>query len=123
MINMGRPSGAKNTMRTLDEKEKIVLEYRNTSITCRAIAEKYNTSLSVIINWARLYEEKGLEGLKSNTGKSRKGKGNFKKTEIQKLKDELLKKEIENMQIKKGYQVKGVGRQKEYVTIFDANMK
>ena len=120
---MGRPSGTNNTMRSLDEKEKIVLEYRNTPITCRAIAEKYNTSPDVIIKWARLYEEKGLEGLKSNTGKSGKGKGNFKRTEIEQLKENLLKKEIENMRLKKGYQVKGVGRQKEYVTIFDANMK
>ena len=120
---MGRPSGANNTMRSLDEKEKIVLEYRNTSITCRAIAEKYNTSPGVIIKWARLYEENGLEGLKSNTGKSGKGKGNFKRTEIEQLKENLLKKEIENMRLKKGYQVKGAGRQKEYVTIFDANMK
>ena len=43
--------------------------------------------------------------------------------ELEKIQKQLLEKEIEVMRLKKGYQVKGVGAKKEYVTIFDVNMK
>ena len=69
---------------------------------------------------------KGIEGLKSKTGKHNNpkcGKYNRNKTEIEKLKEEILKKEIELMRLKKGYVVKGVGVKKEYVSISDVNIK
>lgn len=120
---MGRPKGTKNIMRTSEEKEKIVLEYMNSKISIRAIAAKYETSTTVFGKWLKQYRENGKEGFKSQTGKTGKGKGNFKKTEIEKLKEELLKKEIEMMRLKKGYVVKGVGAKKEYVSILDMNIK
>ena len=45
------------------------------------------------------------------------------KSKIEILEEKLLKKEIEIMRLKKGYQVKGVGAKKEYVTTFDVNTK
>ena len=36
---------------------------------------------------------------------------------------EILKKDIEIARLKKGYQVKGVGANKEFVTLKDVNMK
>jgi len=120
---MARPSGTKNTMRTPEEKEKLILEYLNSKEGYRRIAENNDVYPSVLLKWVKLYREKGIEGLKSNTGKSGKGKGNFKKTEIEQLKEELLKKEIELMRLKKGYVVKGVGQRKEYVSILDVNIK
>ena len=64
-----------------------------------------------------------LNGLKSKTGKTGIGKGNFKRSEIEQLKEDLLKKEVELMRLKKGYMVKGVGAKKEYVSISDVNIK
>ena len=51
------------------------------------------------------------------------GKYNRYPSEVEKLKKELLKKEIEIERLKKGYQVKGGGETKEYVTTFDVNTK
>ena len=123
---MGRPLGGKNIMRTPEEKEEILKEYMEGKISIRAIAKKHSTSQSKITYWLRDYREKGIEGLKSKTGKHHNpniGKYNRHPSEIDKLKQELLKKEIEIERLKKGYQVKGVGAKKEYVTTFDMNMK
>ena len=120
---MARPSGTKNIMRTPKEKEKLVLEYLNSKEGYRRIAENNDICPSVFLKWIKLYRQNGIEGLKSNTGKTGKGKGNFKKTEIEQLKEDLLKKEIELMRLKKGYVVKGVGAKKEYVSILDVNIK
>jgi len=120
---MGRPVGTKNNMRSPKEKEEIVLEYINGSIGFRQSCNKYNISMSTLNKWVNEYQIKGINGLKSNTGKIGLHKGNFKRTEIEKLKEELLKKEIELMRLKKGYVVKGVGAKKEYVSILDVNIK
>lgn len=123
---MSRPYGTKNIMRTPEEKEKIVLEYLNSNVGYRKIAEHYDISHSLFRKWINQYRELGIEGLKSNTGKhnnSKYGRYNRNKTEIEKLKEELLKKEIELIRLKKGYVVKGVGAKKEYVSILDVNIK
>ena len=120
---LGRPSGTKNVMRTPEEKEKLVLEYLNSKEGYRRIAENNDVYPSIFLKWIKLYREKGIDGLKSKTGKTGTGKGNFKKNEIEQLKEQLLKKEIELMRLKKGYVVKGVGAEKEYVSILDVNTK
>ena len=120
---MARPIGTKNVMRTPEEKEKLVLEYFDSKVGYRKFAESKNIYPSIFIKWIKLYRESGLEGLKSKTGKTGTGKGNFKRTEIEQLKEDLLKKEIELMRLKKGYVVKGVGAKKEYVSISDVNIK
>ncbi len=116
----------KNIMRTAKEKEEIVKEYLEGGISTRAIAEKYETNQKVFNTWLKNYREYGIEGLISKTGKKKggtKGQGKKTKTELEKLKYDLLKKEIEVARLKKGYMVKGVGAQKEYVTTFDENTK
>lgn len=123
---MSRPSGTKNIMRTAEEKETIVLEYLNNNIGQRIIAEKNNVSWRLLHNWIIKYQEFGIEGLKSKTGKHsnlNSGQYNRNPSEIEKLQRELLKKEIEISRLKKGYQVKGVGVKKEYVTTFEENTK
>ena len=120
---MGRPIGTKNIMRTPEEKEKLVLEYFDSKVGYRKFAESNDIYPSTFAKWIKLYRERGIEGLKSKTGKNGTGKGNFKRTEIEQLKEALLKKEIELMRLKKGYVVKGVGAKKEYVSISDVNIK
>ena len=113
-----------NNMRTPKEKEKIVQEYY--LIGQSKICEKYNLSKSVIWRWVKKYEESGINGLESNTGKSKVGKGLHlikPKSKIEELELELMKKEIEIARLKKGYIVKGVGAEKEFITTFDKNTK
>ena len=121
--DMGRPIGTKNIMRTPEEKEKLVLEYLDSKVGYRKFEESNDIYPSTFAKWIKLYRERGIEGLKSKTGKNGTGKGNFKRTEIEQLKEALLKKEIELMRLKKGYVVKGVGAKKEYASISDVNIK
>ena len=116
-----------NNMRTPKEKEEIVKEYY--LIGQAKICYKYNISKSVIWNWVKKYEEKGIKGLESKTGKSSGHHENIglhlrkPKNKIEELELELMKKEIEIARLKKGYTVKGVGAKKEFVTILDKNTK
>jgi transposase len=81
----------------------------------------------LIYSWINKYQENGLDGLKSNTGKSQggnKGIGVRKpKNRIEELELEIMKKDIEIARLKKGYNVKGVGQKKEFVTTFNKNTK
>lgn len=116
-----------NNMRTPEEKEKIVKEYYSNKIGRNEICRKYNISTSVLWKWIKKYEDKGLNGLKSNTGKHKNPNAGLHlkrpKNKIEELELELMKKEIEIARLKKGYAVKGVGAEKEFVTTFDKNIK
>ena len=126
---MGRPCGTKNNMRTPEEKEKILKEFYSGKIGRNEICKKYNISTSVFKKWRDNYEINGLEGLKSNTGKTCKNNKHIgihlrkTKNKMEELELEILKKDIEIARLKKGYQVKGVGQEKEFVITFDKNTK
>lgn len=121
---------SKNTMRSAEEKERIVLESfkegRNKT------ANKYDIHVRVLTKWRRRYQEFGLDGLRSQTGKTKNpNKGNHlsglqskkSRTREEELVLENLKLKVEVARLKKGYLVKGVGSKKEYVTIKDLNTK
>lgn len=117
----------KNNMRTPEEKEIIVKDMLEHGFGQGTASKKYNVSESCIWNWRKKYLEKGIDGLKTNIGKS---KGDNKgltcrkpKNREEELEIKLLKTEIELMRLKKGYVVKGVGAKKEYISISDMNMK
>ena len=125
-VVMARPSGTKNVMRTPEEKEKLVKEYFDSKVGYRKFAESKDIYPSIFVKWVSRYREKGIEGLKSKTGRHKNpncGRYKRNKTEIEKLEEKLLKKEIELMRLKKGYVVKGAGARKEYVSILDVNTK
>ena len=123
----------KNTMRSPEEKEAIVLEYLNDKHpSYRKTADKYGISGTTFKEWKKAYLEYGISGLYSQTGKTKHpGKGNplsglqnkKNKTREEELQLKVMKLEIEVARLKKGYQVKGVGSKKEYVTIKDLNTK
>ena len=123
----------KNVMRTPEEKELIVLEYlHDQHPSWRKTAAKYEISGSVFKKWKKAYLAYGLNGLKSQIGIAKHpGKGNpysglqnkKNKTREEELELENLKLKVEVARLKKGYQVKGVGSKKEYVTIKDLNTK
>ena len=120
-------------MRSPEEKEAIVLEYLNDKRpSYRKTADKYGISHRRFEVWIKQYRESGIVGLRSQTGKSKHpGKGNpysglqnkKNKTREEELELENLKLKVEVARLKKGYQVKGVGSKKEYVTIKDLNTK
>ena len=120
---IGRPKGTKSIMRSPEEKEQIVLRCINENIPFKTLAKELGIANSVIRKWVYAYENDGIEGLKSKTGKC--GSGNpyaalYRKknlTEVERLRLELAKKEVECERLKKGYLVKGVGRKKGYVII------
>lgn len=66
---MGRPKGTNNKMRTAEEKEKLVLEYLNGKEGYRRIAENNDVNPDLFLKWVHKYREKGIEELKSKTGK------------------------------------------------------
>ena len=92
-------------MRTPEEKEKIIKEYRNTPITLRAIADKYNTNIAVINEWTNKYEKYEIKGFTSQTGKKKggsKGQGARKpKSYEEELERKIIRLEIENARLKK----------------------
>ncbi len=118
---MSRTAGGKNVMRTPGEKKKIVLEASKygPSIT----AKKYNVYMRTIYEWTRKYKQGGIEALKSKSGNNAIGRFMIPKTKEDQLKVENLKLKIEVARLKKGYQVKGVGAKKEFVTTKDLSMK
>ena len=125
----GHPKGTKNNMRSISEKEQIVLRCINENIPFKKLGDELGINDTTIGRWVRAYEKDGIDGLKSKTGKC--GIGNpyaalYRKknlTEVERLRLELAKKEVECERLKKGYSVKGVGQKKEYVTISKKNSK
>ncbi len=118
----------KNNMRSPEEKETIVLE--SFHYGCNQTAQKYDINRSVLKEWRRKYREYGIDGLRSQTGKTSHGYNHLvglrnkkNKTREEQLEFENLKLKVEVARLKKGYLVKGVGSKKEYVTIKDLNTK
>lgn len=124
--NMNNEVGKNKIMRTPEEKEKIVKRYLNGESAAKLASEIESTD-KMIREWTRKYQENGIESLKSKTGKKtsvNKGIGRKKpKNKIEELELELMKKDIEIARLKKGYNVKGVGQEKEFVTTFNKNTK
>ena len=118
----------KNNMRSPEEKETIVLE--SFHYGCNQTAQKYDINRSVLKEWRRKYREYGIDGLRSQTGKTSHGYNHLaglrnkkNKTREEQLEFENLKLKVEVARLKKGYLVKGVGSKKEYVTIKGLNTK
>lgn len=115
-------------MKTPEEKEKIVKRYLSGESATK-LSKEYNLDKKRIYEWLKKYEKDGINGLKSKTGKACYKNPNAglhlrkPKNKIEELELELMKKEIEIARLKKGYMVKGVGAEKEFVTIFDKNTK
>ena len=117
-----------SNMRTIQEKEIIIKDYLS-GTGIKEIERKYQVHNPQVYQWVRKYQENGINGLKSKTGKhsspsSNKGLHLRKpKNRIEELEIELMKKDIEIARLKKGYNVKGVGQEKEFVTTFNKNIK
>ncbi len=117
----------RNEKRTKEQKLEIIGKHLNEHISAGALSKEYDAEKSMICRWIRNYSQHGESAFNSKSHR----KGNpfaalhtsKTLTETERLRLQLAKLEIENERLKKGYQVKGVGVNKEFVTLKDANMK
>ena len=125
---IGRPKGGKNRQYTVEEKLSIVNMNLQDHMSIIQIEKETGISDSLISAWIHKYLDNGLQGLEN---KKNKKSGNIyaalhtskSLTKEERLELENMKLKIENERLKKGYLVKGVGANKEYVTFLEENMK
>ena len=124
---MGRHKGGKNHRWTNEERLKYVLLYEEGKMTLDEIATKYNISKGTLRGLVRRYRLGGEEALnpqKLHPGNAYAALHNSKSlSKEQRLELTVKKLRIENERLKKGYTVKGVGANKEFVIIKDLNTK
>ena len=119
--------GQKGKKWTKEQKLEIIGKHLNEHISVRTLEKEYNADRSMICHWLKAYDEYGEAAFDA---KSRRHGNLFAAlhtskslTETERLRLELAKLEIENERLKKGYIVKGVGANKEFVSLKDVNMK
>lgn len=123
---MGRPKGGKNKSWTQEERLRIVKRYMEDGISQNTLAKEENISRGMLYNWITRYLDGGEEALenKRKTGNKYAALWTSKSlTEEERLRLIIQKQEIEIERLKKGYLTKGVGVNKEFVTIQDVNSK
>lgn len=123
---MGRPKGGKNKKYSFEDKLEIIRMNNEQHLSSRDISKITGISNSNISRWILQYSSEGIDGLKPKTRKGNIFSALHTSKSLSKeerLELENLKLRIENERLKKGYMVKGGGADKEYVSIFDANMK
>lgn len=122
---MGRPKGGKNRTWSKEEKQRIVKRNLEERIGQRKLAEDEGISKGMLSKWISAfieYGEKGLEPQKrGNPFAALHTSKNL--SELERLRLENAKQRVEIERLKKGYTVKGVGAEKEFVTSFDLNTK
>ena len=106
---MARPKGGKNRKWTNEERLKYVLMCEEEHIPVRTIVREEGISRGTLREWIRRYRSGGEEAL--NPEKLHPGNHS---SALHTSKYERLK---------KGYTVKGVGADKEFVTTKDLNSK
>ena len=119
--------GQKKRIWTKEQKLAIIKRYYEEHVSAGSLAEEYEADKSMICRWIRNYNQYG----ESVFDFKNSGKGNLfsalhtskSLTETDRLRLQLAKLEIENERLKKGYLVKGVGANREFVTLKDVNMK
>lgn len=63
----GRPKGTKSILRSLEEKEQIVLRCIKENIPYRTLGRELGIGDTTIRKWVQAYEKDGLKGLVSKT--------------------------------------------------------
>ena len=124
---MARPKGGKNRKWTNEERLKYVLMCEEDNIPVCTLAREEGIPRGTLQQWVNRYRKGGEEAL--NPEKMHPG-NHFSALHSSKSlseKERLIllveKLQIENERLKKGYTVKGVGADKEFVTTKDLNSK
>lgn len=127
-VFMSRPKGGRTNRKwTKEEKLRIVNRNLIDKVGQPTLAKEEGISKGMLWRWIDAFLEHGEKGLDSQNHK----KGNpfaalhnsKNLSELDRLRLENAKQKVEIERLKKGYMVKGVGAEKEFVTSFDPNMK
>ena len=111
---------------TPEEKAEIVHKHLDQHISVRTLEKEYHADRSMICKWVKKYIAEGdssfvHKGHPGNPFAALHLSKNLSETE--RLRLTVAKLEVENKRLKKGYWVKGVGANKEYVTGLDKSTK
>jgi transposase-like protein len=123
---MGRPKGGTNRYWSKDEKLRIVKRYLEEGISSRKLSVEENVDDSMIRRWVRKYLSEGESALDQSSKKGNRFSALWVSkslTETERLQLIVQKQEIEIERLKKGYLVKGVGADKEFVITKDVSLK
>ena len=123
---MGRPKGGTNRYWSKDEKLRIVKRYLEEGISSRKLSVEENVDDSMIRRWVRKYLSEGESALDQSSKKGNRFSALWVSkslTETERLQLIVQKQEIEIERLKKGYLVKGVGADKEFVITKDVSFK
>lgn len=126
---MGRSKGSTGIPRrkwSLDEKLRIVKLYLEEHRSYQSLETEYRLNRGVIHSWVKRFIENGEDGLAEKVYQRNSMISLFNKkslTDEETLRLENFKLKVENERLKKGYQVKGVGSNKEYVPTSKTNIK
>lgn len=118
--------GQKKRIWTEEKKLEIIERHLKEHISVRTLEKEYNADRSMICHWLRdygKYGEAAFEHKKCSGNPFAALHTSKNLTEPERLRLQLAKLEVENERLKKGYTVKGVGANKEFVTLKDANTK
>ena len=114
---MGTRKGTKPRKWSKEEKLKLVLLHLNEKVSLMQIEKEYSVSNGLVSTWVKKYLNGGEESLVSRSGNPYAALHTSKSlSEVDRLRLIVAKHEIEIARLKKGYWVKGVGVNKEYVT-------
>ena len=124
---MGRPKGGSNRRWTSEERLKYVLMCEEEHMPILTASKEFGIPYGTLDSWVRRYRnggEKALNPEKLHTGNHFAALHTSKSlTENERLILLVEKLQIENERLKKGYIVKGVGADKEFVTLKDLNSR
>lgn len=98
-------------------KLKAINMHLSDHVSMRSVAKEFGISSGMLSNWIRVYLDEGEEALNRRPGNPYAALHTSKSmSEVERLKLIVAKQEVEIARLKKGYFVKGVGADKEYVT-------
>jgi transposase-like protein len=116
--------GQKKRIWTPEQKSEIVHKHLDENISVRTLEREYHADRSMICRWVKEFIAEGESAFvpKGHPGNPFAALHTSKNlSELERLRLMVAKLEIENARLKKGYRVKGVGANKEYVTIYGKN--
>lgn len=123
---MSRTKGGQNKTWTKEEKLRIVSRYFDEGIGRPTLAKEEGIASGMISTWIHKYLNEGEAGLENKKKSGNKFAALYTSksmNELDRLRLIVAKQEIEIERLKKGYIVKGVGANKEFVSIKDLSMK
>lgn len=124
---MGRPKGGKNRKWTNEERLKYVLLCEEQHMPVKTVAKSESIPYGTLKGWVQRYRSGGEAALnpeKLHPGNRFAALSTSKSlSEYDCLKLLVEKLQIENERLKKGYTVKGVGADREFVTLKDLNSR